>query len=224
MARTRAFWGQEGSAITTYANPFNYNASGLIEKMRLGNGKWETAPYNNRLQATKISLGAGSNNSGLLKLEYDYGNNTQNNGSLREQKIIVPNAGGTVGFTAIQTYTYDDLNRLQQAKEMVGATETWKQTFTIDRYGNREFDAANTTTLGSCTQAVCNPDISTANNRFSSLQARAMRTIKTAMLRRTPKANGLHMMRRTIRRSSLPLATARTIRTRPILTTATAAE
>ncbi|QQS32978.1 MAG: RHS repeat-associated core domain-containing protein [Acidobacteriota bacterium] len=40
----------------------------------------------------------------------------------------------------------------------------------IDRYGNREFDAANTTTLGSCTQAVCNPDINTANNRFSSGQ------------------------------------------------------
>ena len=43
----------------------------------------------------------------------------------------------------------------------------------IERYGNREFDAANTTTLGSCTQAVCNPDINTANNRFSSGQGYA---------------------------------------------------
>ncbi len=66
---------------------------------------------------------------------------------------------------------YDDLNRLQSATETIGGNQTWKQTFTIDRYGNRRFDASNTTTLGSCTQAVCNPTISTANNRFTTGQA-----------------------------------------------------
>ncbi|MGB7067998.1 MAG: hypothetical protein WBD22_00705, partial [Pyrinomonadaceae bacterium] len=30
----------------------------------------------------------------------------------------------------------------------------------------RKFDAANTTTLGSCPQAVCNPSISTSTNRL----------------------------------------------------------
>ena len=38
---------------------------------------------------------------------------------------------------------------------------------TFDRYGNRRFDAANTTTLGSCSSAVCNPDKSTTNDRFT---------------------------------------------------------
>ncbi|MCW5956478.1 MAG: RHS repeat-associated core domain-containing protein [Pyrinomonadaceae bacterium] len=38
----------------------------------------------------------------------------------------------------------------------------------MDRYGNRRYDASNTTILGSCTEAVCNPTISTATNRFTS--------------------------------------------------------
>ncbi|QQS32977.1 MAG: hypothetical protein IPM50_15245 [Acidobacteriota bacterium] len=45
-------WGENGSAITTYANAFNYNVNGAVEKLRLGNGKWETASYNSRGQIT----------------------------------------------------------------------------------------------------------------------------------------------------------------------------
>ncbi len=39
----------------------------------------------------------------------------------------------------------------------------------IDRYGNRRFDTNSntTTTLGSCTEAICNPTVSTATNRFT---------------------------------------------------------
>jgi len=138
--------------------------------MRLGNGRWETAQYNNRLQITQIGLGSSSADTSLMKLEFGYGNNTQNNGSMREQKITVPASGGSSGFTAVQSYTYDDLSRLQSATETIGGNQTWKQTFQIDRYGNRRFDAANTTTLGSCSQAQCNPLINTSDNRFSSGQ------------------------------------------------------
>ena len=87
-----------------------------------------------------------------------------------EQKITVPTVGGSSGFTATQAYTYDSLNRLQSATETIGGGQTWKQTFSFDRYGNRRFDAANTTTLGSCTTAVCNPGINTSDNRFTSGQ------------------------------------------------------
>lgn len=45
-------------------------------------------------------------------------------------------------------------------------SQTWKETFDIDRYGNRRYDAANTTTIG-CAAAVCNPTVNTANNRLS---------------------------------------------------------
>jgi len=105
------------------------------------------------------------------QLEYSYNTtgNTDNNGSLREQKITVPTAGLTNGFTAIQTYSYDDLNRIQSATETVSGTQNWKQTFQYDRYGNRRFDANNTTTLLESNN-ITNPTIDTATNRFSSGQ------------------------------------------------------
>ena len=161
-------WGQKGLTATSYANAFSYNASGGVTSLRLGNGKWETAQYNNRLQITQIGLGNSSADVSLLKINYDYGNSTQNNGSLREQKINYTGLSSEIK----QTYTYDDLNRLKSSTETYnnGATQSWKETFNYDRFGNRTFDAANTTTLGSCSTAVCNPTISTANNRFSTGQ------------------------------------------------------
>ncbi len=137
--------------------------------MQLGNGLWETYSYNDRQQVTQIGLGVTDADTALLKLEYAYNTtgNTDNNGAMLEQKITVPTVGATSGFTATQTYAYDALNRLSVAEEKVSGSTTWKQTFTIDQYGNRRFDAANTTTLGSCTEAVCNPTISTATNRIS---------------------------------------------------------
>jgi RHS repeat-associated protein len=152
----------------TYADSFSYNSAGAMTKMQLGNGHWETYQYNSRQQIMQIGLGTTDAQTDLLKLEYDYGNSTQNNGNLRSQKISF--SGLSQPF--VQTYNYDSLNRLQDAKEMVGTTQTWKQTFLYDRYGNRRFDTANnnTTTLGGCAAAACNPQINTSNNRFSTGQ------------------------------------------------------
>ncbi|MGB7069153.1 MAG: RHS repeat-associated core domain-containing protein [Pyrinomonadaceae bacterium] len=150
--------------LHTYAGHFEYDAAGAVTKMRLGNGKWESAKYNSRLQSTEIALGKTQDATNLLRLELGYGTSTQNNGSLRSQKITFDGLANPFE----QTYTYDDLNRLQAAEEKVVNVISWKQTFTIDRYGNRRFDAANTTTLGSCAEAVCNPTVSTSNNRISS--------------------------------------------------------
>ncbi len=75
--------------------------------MQLGNGMWETAEYNNRQQITEIGLGHVDNAQDLLKLEFKYDsgpNSDDNNGSMLEQKITVPAASGTPGFTATQTY------------------------------------------------------------------------------------------------------------------------
>ncbi|MCV4820062.1 hypothetical protein OFM15_28715, partial [Escherichia coli] len=50
-------------------------------------------------------------------------------------------------------------------------SQSWKHTFTFDRHGNRRFDFANGNTTFSdpnCPEAICNPTISTANNRLSS--------------------------------------------------------
>ena len=66
----------------------------------------------------------------------------------------------------VQTYAYDALNRLQSAEEAVGATSTWKQVYTYDRYGNRSLSTG--TTYPSQLDATNNPAVSTANNRITS--------------------------------------------------------
>ena len=68
------------------------------------------------LQAIKIGLGTIATTQDLLKLDYDYGTPTQNNGSMT---ITVPTVGTNQGFTATQGYTYDSLNRLKSATESV---------------------------------------------------------------------------------------------------------
>jgi RHS repeat-associated protein len=136
-----------------------------MERLKLGNGKWETAKYNERLQVTQIGSGSSATDTSLLKLDFGYGTATQNNGSMRSQKISFN--GLSQPFE--QTYAYDDLNRLQTATETVnnGATTTWKQTFQYDRFGNRRFDAANTTNLSqSSPTKVTNPLINTSDNRL----------------------------------------------------------
>jgi len=161
-----------------YADGFTYNASGAVEKMQLGSGRWETASFNNRMQVTQIGLGVTNNTQNLLKLEFDYeGANPgstvsdRNNGSMREQKITVPTVGESSGFIATQTYSYDGLNRLGSATENISSAQTWKQTFSYDRYGNRRFntESNNTTTLPeNFDPDVFNPTISTSTNRLAS--------------------------------------------------------
>jgi len=145
-----------------YLNGITYNAAGQMTRLRLGNGKWESTEYNDRLQVTEIGLGNSADDKSTLRLEYGYGSITENNGSLRSQKITF--AGISQAYE--QTYTYDDLNRLESAEEKIGTTTNWKQTFNYDRFGNRTFDAANTTTI-SVSNTVTNPSASTSRNRLN---------------------------------------------------------
>ncbi|MGH9949250.1 MAG: RHS repeat domain-containing protein [Pyrinomonadaceae bacterium] len=160
-----------------YANNFVYNAAGAVSSLRLGNGKFETTQYNSRLQPTQIGLGASASSQNLLKLNYDYGT-TANNGNVLSQTITVPTVGSNNGFTALQTYNYDTLNRLKDATENTtpngsSASQSWKQTFLYDRYGNRNFDttANRTTTIPTgCAVAVCNPSVDPTTNKLVGYQ------------------------------------------------------
>jgi YD repeat-containing protein len=102
------------SGYWTYAGSFSHNAAGAMTKLQLGNGRWETAAYNERQQVTMLGLGPTDSSQNILKLEFGYNtpNQTDNNGSRREQKITVPTVGSNAGFTATQSYVYDSLNRI----------------------------------------------------------------------------------------------------------------
>jgi len=147
-----------GATSTDATNRLQYTSHGAVSVMKLGNSKWEHTNFNTRLQPTQIGLGTSSTNSSLLQLDYTYGTTT-NNGNVLTQRILVSLLDVT------QFYTYDEVNRLKTAEEKQTSTQTqiWKQAFTFDRYGNRNFDVANTTAnvLGA------NPTINQSNNRFN---------------------------------------------------------
>jgi RHS repeat-associated protein len=166
----------EDSGYWDYAKHFTYNPAGAVTSLQLGNGQWQSNQFNSRMQMTAAYLGSIQNTSNLLKLDFNYGT-SQNNGNLLSQTITVPTVGIEQGFTATQNYAYDSLNRLKSANESISSTETWKQTFIFDRYGNRNFDEANTTTLPKdrngntevcdAIRPIVNPSVNTANNRLN---------------------------------------------------------
>ena len=151
-------------AGSTDSNRISYAPHGVVGTMRLGNGLWEHANFNSRLQTTEIGLGSSSANSTVLQLSYGYGT-SNNNGNVQSQTITVPAIGSVTGYTASQTYTYDELNRLATAQE--GAA--WVQNFDYDRYGNRSLVAG--TTFPSPLNAENNPVIKTINNRINAATA-----------------------------------------------------
>ena len=160
-----------------YAQNFTYSSAGAVTSMQLGNFRWESAAFNERLQPIQVALGSTQDATNVLKLNYSFGT-TQNNGNLLSQTIKVPETKESSEFTAVQNYTYDSLNRLSVAEESIDGNETWRQTFTFDRFGNRNFDEGATTTLTkSCGSfpnlTVCasdrkleNPSISASMNRI----------------------------------------------------------
>ncbi len=188
LAQVESAKTQNGS-LKVYANNFTYTAAGAVSSMRLGNGRWELTQFNSRLQPTQIALGTAQNATNLLKLDYEYGTLNlgtgqpiagTNNGNVSKQTITVQNTATATGFSATQYYSYDSLNRIKIASENItpngsATVQTWQQTFQYDRYGNRNFDEANTTTLPkNCGGQVCpndrkilNPSISITSNRIN---------------------------------------------------------
>ncbi|HEX7316667.1 MAG TPA: hypothetical protein VF297_22385 [Pyrinomonadaceae bacterium] len=120
-----------------------YAPHGATAALRLGNGLWEHAEFNERLQIVQIGLGTAVADSSKLQFDFNYGTN-DNNGNLRSQSINVP---GSLSLT--QSYYYDPLNRLDIAREAKvtggGEAEVWKQRFNYDRFGNRAFKSSETT-------------------------------------------------------------------------------
>jgi YD repeat-containing protein len=162
------------NSFKTYASDFSYTASGVIEKLRIGNGRWESAKFNNRLQVTELALGTSATDTSLWKLNYEYGglnqdgsvDATKNNGNIA--KHIISFQGLSNPF--VQSFKYDSLERLIEARETTNGSQNWIQTFGYDRYGNRISFAQ---TIGSQQLQINNithPSIDPSTNRFTTGQ------------------------------------------------------
>ncbi|MGD9562997.1 MAG: RHS repeat-associated core domain-containing protein [Pyrinomonadaceae bacterium] len=155
------------------ASDFDYSATGAVRKMKLGNGLWETAVFDELNQLKQVGLGTSQTNNDLFKIDYEYGelnadgvtvDTAKNIGMIAKTTTTIP----TTSF--VQTFKYDAINRLTEAVEKTGTTQNWVQTFGYDRYGNRtQFSQ----TVGSTQLPINNlthPTIDQTNNRFTTGQ------------------------------------------------------
>ena len=162
----------------TYANAFAYTPDGKIESLRLGNLLWEKAKFNTRLQTTEIALGHGVSSGDLWKLNYEFGE-LNTDGSVDTTKNTGNIARQTVSFNGlpqpfVQSYKYDSLYRLTEARETSGtaanASQTWRETFGYDRFGNRTGHTKFYGTTQAAQNNVTDPIIDPNTNRFQSGQ------------------------------------------------------
>jgi len=136
--------------------------------MRLGNSRWETAKFNTRLQVTELGLGSSATDAGVWKTQYEYGE-LNANGTVDASKNIgnIAKTTTTIPTTSfVQTFKYDAINRLTEAKETTGSATNWSQTWSYDRYGNRVGFAQD---IAGNTNAP-NPTVDPNTNRFNTGQ------------------------------------------------------
>jgi len=117
-------------------------------------------------------LGNSTADTSLWKANYEYGelnadgtvDATKNTGSVAKQTVTLP----TTSF--VQTYKYDELNRLTEAKETTNGAQNWQQTFAYDKFGNRTGFSQTIGTTQLALNNINNPAIDAATNRFTAGQ------------------------------------------------------
>ncbi len=154
LGRLQSFSGNLGDGVTrTYANNFQYNDYGLLQQEQFGTQAplYHKQRFNSRGQLWDMRLSSvsfdtdpanGDRGSIVNYFSSSYtqgGSGTDNNGNLLRQEIYVPG-----GPYFQQTYAYDNLNRLASVNEKLNGTGTdsFKQIYTYDRWGNRGVDTA----------------------------------------------------------------------------------
>lgn len=155
------------------ASNFDYTAAGGIKQMRLGNGLWETTQVNERMQLTQVGLGTTTTNNSLFKVDYEYGEISSDHATVDTARNVgmIARATTTIPTTSfVQTYKYDAIARLTEAKEKTGSTTNWQQAFGYDIFGNRTSlsQSINGTLIPNTN--VNHPTIDPANNRFTTGQ------------------------------------------------------
>ena len=149
----------------SYASGFGYAPHGALAELKLGNNLYEYRDYNTRLQPQEIGLGTFDGGSDKLKLEFKYGESSNNNGNVLKQIITRPS------LTALtQTYGYDKVNRLISAAES-GAGTAWSRSYGYDRFGNRAV-TANSGLPTSPLMPTATTNFSSSTNRLTLTGAR----------------------------------------------------
>lgn len=87
--------------------------------------------------------------------------------------MVQTRSDATVAGTAVQTYSYDGLNRLTRALEKVGTTATASWTYCYDANGNRTFDSTSAAATVLCPGQSGGPAATYAYDATDALTSRA---------------------------------------------------
>lgn len=105
--------------------------------------------------------------------EYEYGDlsggtvdATKNSGNIARQSITFAGLANPL----VQSYQYDSLYRITEAKETSNGNQVWKQNFTYDRYGNRLTHDKWLASVQQTLTAAEHPSIDDTTNRLLSNQ------------------------------------------------------
>ena len=160
-----------GDGATTFASSFAYEAHGGLASETFGNAMVHALEYNKRLQANKVKLSqtVSGTTTVLQQSDYHYGQFNSSTGNVDSSKNNgkVGSITGTINGTTqwLQGFSYDEVGRLSNVKEFQSAdtnSQTYSQSYTYDRFGNR-FQSANSTLNVS---AISSSEINAATNRF----------------------------------------------------------
>ena len=158
--RASSFMGNLGDGTNrTYSTGIIYSPFGGIAKEEFGTTPtpiYNKLFYNIRGQLAEIRVSTSYTgptdttwNRGALINHYSsqcwgvctpLSSMTDNNGNLRQQDHMIPNASGGTEAIYTQTYDYDSLNRLKRVSEGT----SWQQEYVYDRWGNRTIHQTNT--------------------------------------------------------------------------------
>jgi RHS repeat-associated protein len=173
--RLNVLAGNLGGTSRTYSTGIIYSPSGAMTREQFGTDTaiYNKLFYNSRGQLAEMRASTSvdpidSADRGAIVNYYSANcptgvcsgsSMTDNNGNLRRQEIHIP--GYVMRY---QEYSYDSLNRLEQAREVIdGGAEQWKQKFIYDRWGNRRIDTAVTYGVGINNKAF---DVNPINNQL----------------------------------------------------------
>jgi RHS repeat-associated protein len=170
-AQHLAFTGNLGDGTPrTYANELQYTAMGGLQQEKFGTDTplYHKQRFNVRgqlwdMRASTVSFASDPANGdrGAIVNYYSSGftqggSGTDNNGNLLRQESYIP---GSSYFQ--DNFAYDSLNRLTSISEKLNGTgsDSFKQAYSFDRWGNRTIDQMNTS--GSVPRVAFNVDSST---------------------------------------------------------------
>jgi RHS repeat-associated protein len=156
--RLSNFSGNLGDGVSrTYTSNFQYNEFGGLQQEQFGTqtALYHKQRYNVRgqlwdMRLSTVAYGSDPTNGDRGSIVNYYsngytqgGSGTDNNGNLLRQESYVPS-----GPYFQQSYAYDNLNRLTSVSEKLNGTgsDTLKQVYNYDRWGNRSVDYGQSST------------------------------------------------------------------------------